>query len=148
MDLHLQATFVPIDKQPNDDVVHLDRRRKTDRFTLRTRNPRPYRQMFPLDLLRIAFTRLVCLRRERMPVGDPKVRGVSPDAKQLQPRFALHKYPLLATAKARVQDLATAVLDRVPAPSLLFFLADKPPHCIHFCFLNAPPDGFRLIRVQ
>src|SRR5262252_4938638 len=104
--------------------------------------------MFPLDLLRMAFTRLVCLRRERMPVGAPQVRGVPPAAKQLQPRFALHQDPVLATAKARGQDLAAAVLDRVPEPSLLFFLADQTPHGIHFYFLNAPPDDCRLIRAQ
>jgi hypothetical protein len=148
MGLNLQVKFVPIDKHPDDDVMHLNRFRKTDRLTGQSLDPRPSCQMFPLDLLRIAFARLVCIRLEMTQVGAPVVRIVSPDTKRLQQLLALQEDLVPATAKDICQDLAAAVIDRVPEPSLLFFLADKRPHFIHFCFLNAPNDYFHLIRIQ
>jgi hypothetical protein len=42
--------LIPIDEQPDDDVMHLNGLGKTDRFTGEPFNPGPQGKMFPLDL--------------------------------------------------------------------------------------------------
>ncbi len=80
--------------------------------------------MFPLDLLRVALARLVLIRLYMSRVSAPIVRIILRDSKGLQQRFELQKHFILATPKHVGQDLATAVINRMPQPSRFFF----PPH--------------------
>jgi hypothetical protein len=66
----------------------------------------------------------------------------------LEQCFALQKDLVFAAPKDLRQDGTCVIIDRVPEPSWLVFLADKPPHFIHFCFRNVPHDPCHLIRVQ
>ena len=104
--------------------MHLDGLGKTDRLPGEPFNPGPQRQMFALDLLRVAFTRLVLIYLYMARVSAPRVRIIFCDSKGLQQRFALQKYFVLATPKHLGQDLATAVIYRMPQPARGFF----PPH--------------------
>jgi len=69
--------------------MHLDRCRKTDRLTNQALDPCPQRQMFPLDLLRVALARLVliCLSMSRL--SAPRIRRIFRDPKGLQQGFEL-----------------------------------------------------------
>src|SRR5262245_39819550 len=55
---HRQPKLIAIDKQPNDDVMHLDRSGKADRLAGEPLDPRPQRQMFALDLLHVPLARI------------------------------------------------------------------------------------------
>ena len=90
--------------------MHLHRLGKTDRLTGEPFNAGPQSQMLPLDLLRVAFTRLVLIYLYMARVGAPRVRVIFCDPKGFQQGFELQKYFVLATPKHIGQDLATAVM--------------------------------------
>ena len=54
--------------------MHLHGLGKTDRLTGEPFNPGPQSQMFPLDLLRVAFARLVLIYLYMACVRAPRVR--------------------------------------------------------------------------
>ena len=87
MALYSQSEFVAIDKQPNDNVVHLDRCGKADRLTRQPLDPRASCQMFPRNLLGVALARLVRIRCEMTCVGTPIVGVIPYDPKRLQQRL-------------------------------------------------------------
>ena len=59
------------------------------------------------------------------------------ETKGLQQRFELQKDLILATPKDIGQDRTRVVIDRMPEPALVPFLADKTPHFIHLRFPSA-----------
>ena len=52
---HRESKLIAIDKQANDNVMHLDRFGKTTGFTHETLDARTQRQMLPFNLLRIVI---------------------------------------------------------------------------------------------
>ena len=104
--------------------MHLNGLGKTDGLTGESFNPDPQGEMFPLDLLCVALARLVlvCIYVSR--VSAPIVRIILGDPTGLKQRFELQKHVIVTTPKHVGQDLATAVIDRLPQPSWFFF----PPH--------------------
>ena len=52
---HCPSKGVAIDKQANDDVVHLHRFRETDRLADEALNARPQGEMLALDFLGVTF---------------------------------------------------------------------------------------------
>ena len=77
-----QPKLIAIDKQPDDNIMHLSRAGKTDRLAHQAFDPGAQRQMFPLDLLRIALARLVLIGIEMTRVRAPIVRIIPRDAKR------------------------------------------------------------------
>jgi hypothetical protein len=73
--------------------------------------------MFPLALLRVAFARLVLICLDMSRVRAPRVRIICRNPKGLSQGFELQKHFVLATSKHVGQDLATAVIDRMPQPA-------------------------------
>jgi hypothetical protein len=90
--------------------MHLDGLGKTDRLTGEPFKPGPQSQMFPLDLLRVAFAWPVLIYLYMARVRAPRVRIIFCDPKGYQQGFELQKYFVLATPKHIGQDLATAVM--------------------------------------
>src|SRR5262249_53621853 len=105
-----EPKLIPIDEQPDDNVMHLDGLGKKDCHTGEAFNPGSQGQMFPLDLLRVTFARLVLIYLYMMRVSAPRVRIIFRDPKGLPQGFELQKYFVLATPKHVGQDLATAVI--------------------------------------
>jgi hypothetical protein len=64
--------------------MHLDRLGKADRLAHQAFDPSAQRQVLPLDLLRVAFARLVLLRIEMTRVNALIVRIISRDSKRFQ----------------------------------------------------------------
>jgi hypothetical protein len=56
------------------------------------------------------------------------------ESKRLQERFELEKNVVFAAAKDIRQDCSSGVIDGMPQPALVAFLADKTPHLIHLGF--------------
>jgi hypothetical protein len=84
---HRQPKFIAIDKQPNDDGMHLDRSGKTDRLAGEPLDPGPQCQMIALDLLHIPLPRLVLGGIEMPGVRAPIIGVIAPDAKRLEQPF-------------------------------------------------------------
>jgi len=59
IELDPQATFVPIDAQPDDHIMHLDRLEKADRLAHEALNTGALYQVLALDLLRDLLAWLV-----------------------------------------------------------------------------------------
>ena len=81
-------------------------------------------------------------------VRAPMIGRKTGEPEGLEQCFALQKDLVFAAPKDLRQDGTCVIIDRVPEPSWLVFLTDKPPHFIHFCFRNVPHDPCHLIRVQ
>ena len=103
--------------------------------------------MFSLDLLRVAFARLVLIYFYMAPVRAPRVRIIFCDPKGFQQGFELQKDFVLMTPTHRGQDLATAVIDRMPPPARCFFPPHEGPHCVDFRFFSDPDDHLHRIRM-
>ena len=61
----------------------------------------------------------------------------------LQQRFELQKDLIFAAPKDIRQDGARVMIDRMPQPAWVAFVADKRPHLIHLGFLPSTLDGHR-----
>src|SRR5882724_892190 len=92
--------------------------------------------MLAFDLLRVALARAVHLRLQLPRVGAPMICIILCDPKRLQQPFQLQKHLILATPKDIGKDGPREVINRVPQPPLLLFLADKRPHLIHLGFAS------------
>jgi len=76
--------LIPIDEQPNHQIVHLFRLRKAKGATHEPLNPGPEIDVLALDFLRIFLAYLMCLGIDMPLVGSPAVRVKLRDAKGLQ----------------------------------------------------------------
>ena len=86
-DLHFMVSYrqpklIAIDKQSNDDIMHLGRAGKADCLTHEAFDPGAQCQVLALDLLRVALARLVLLRIEMTRVRAPRVCIIPLDAKR------------------------------------------------------------------
>jgi hypothetical protein len=73
------------------------------------------------------------------------------EPKGLQQRFEPQKNLVLAAPKNIRQDGTRVVIDRMPEPAWIPFVADKRPHLIDFRFarlLNVHDNLFRVQRAQ
>jgi hypothetical protein len=59
---------------------------------------------------------------------------IARDPQRLQQRFQLQKHLVFPAAKDLRQNSSGAVIDGMPQPPLLFFLALKTPHFVHLGF--------------
>ena len=90
--------------------------------------------MLALDFLGVPFARTMHVRCEMAFVRPPMIRIKTSEPEGLQQRFELQKDLGFAAAKDIGQDLACVVIDGVPQPALVAFLADKAPHFVNFSF--------------
>lgn len=71
MGLAPQAKFVPIDEQPDHNVMHLNRLRETDRLAHQPFDSGTPCGMLALDLLCISFARLVLIGGDMARIRAP-----------------------------------------------------------------------------
>ena len=123
---HWQPKLIAIDKQPNDDVMHLGRSGKADRLAGEPFDPGPQGQMFALDLLRVPLARLVLVGIEMPGVRAPIIGVIARDAKRLEQRFELQKHLILPPPKDIRQHLAGLVMlgsDKARSAQARFLIA-------------------------
>src|SRR4029450_3409428 len=87
--------------------------------------------MLALDFLCIAFAWAVLVGVEVTRVGPPIISIIAAQPEGLQQRFESHKDLIFAAPKDVGQDLASVVIDGMPEPARVAFVADKRPHLIH-----------------
>src|SRR2546429_5876565 len=85
--LHCPSKGIAVDKQANDEVVHLCGFREANGLTDQAFNARPQGQMRALDLLRILFAWAVDSGVEMTRVGTPIIRIIACDPKGFQQGF-------------------------------------------------------------
>jgi hypothetical protein len=114
--------------------------READGLTNQALHPRAQGQMLPLDFLRMLFAGAMHVRVQMPRVCAPMVGVKAGESKGLQERFELQKDLICAAPKDIRQDGSSGVIDGMPQPALVAFLADKTPHFIHFGF----PSTFKI----
>ena len=80
--------------------------------------------MLALDLLRVTFARLGLIRVDMARVRAPIIRIETRNVKRLQQGFELQKHLVLATPKNIGQHLATAMINGMPQPPLVFLASN------------------------
>ena len=121
-----------VDEQTDDELVHFNGLRETDRLAHQALDPRAQRQMFPLQLLGIVFPHYMESRSQMPLVSSLTIRVKAGDPKRREQRLQLEKRLIFASPEHIGQYLAGAVIQRVPQPARSFFLTDKGPHFVDF----------------
>src|SRR5215468_2175069 len=78
------SKLIPIDEQPNHQIVHLFRLGKAQGATHKPLHPGPEIDGLALDFLRVLLTYVMLLWVDMPLVGAPAIRGKLRDAKGLQ----------------------------------------------------------------
>ncbi len=104
--------------------------------------------MLALDLLGIPFPLAVHLRVQMPGVCTPVIGIKAGETKGFQQRFEPQENLVLTTPKDLRQDYPRVVVDRMPQPTGVAFVADKRPHLIHLSFTRLLNVHGNLLRVQ
>ena len=81
------SKFIPIDEQPNHQIVHLFRLGKAQGATNQPLDPGPEIDVLALDFLCVLLPHLMLLDIDMPLVGPPAVGVIPRDAKGLQQRL-------------------------------------------------------------
>jgi hypothetical protein len=119
--------FVPIDEEPNHQIMHALRLGETDGAAYQPFDPRPYVDVLALDLLGVFLSDCVLLGLHMTFVGTPAIGIIACEAKRLQQRFQLQKDRVLASSEHRGQHLPRVMVDGMPQPPRIRFAAHVAP---------------------
>ena len=150
------SKLIAIDKQPNHQIVHLFRLRKTNRAAHQPLNPGPEIDVLALDFLRVLLAHVVLLDIKMPLVGAPAVRVKFRDAKGLQELLQFEEDGVFAPSEHIRQHLPCVVINGVPEPARMRFRLHKTPHFVelraeptpHLQLIRAPDFHFDLRGVQ
>jgi hypothetical protein len=129
--LHRPSKGISIDKQADDEVMHLRRFREADGLANQAFDAGSKRQMFAFDFLRVAFADGVLFRVEMTCVRPPLIGIVMGQAKGFQERFEFEEDFILAASKDIRQNRPRTVINGMPEPTWVVFVADIRPHFVH-----------------
>jgi hypothetical protein len=124
---------IAMDAEAKDQIVPRDRFGAANGATYETLAACPPIALVTLDALGRLLPHRRRLGGERPRVGPPAIGVQGRDAKRLSQGFALHKDRLLPPSQDGRPHGATVVIDRVPPPSGLRFLAHRSPHLLELC---------------
>ena len=124
------SKFVAIDEEAHDQIMHGGRFGKANCPAYKALDPRPQIDMFALDFLGVLLADHVLLRGEMPLVGTPSIRIKPCDVKRRQERLQLEKDVILPSSKDIRQHRPAVMINRMPQPPWLGFLAHKTPHLI------------------
>jgi uncharacterized protein len=78
------SKFIPIEEQPNHQIVHAFRLGKAQRATNQPLDPAPQIEVLARDFLRVLLAYVMLLGSDMPLIGPPAVSGILGDAKGLQ----------------------------------------------------------------
>ena len=93
--------------------------------------------MLALDFLCIPFAWTMRFGVQMTLIRPPMIRIKTGEPEGLKQRFQLQKHLVFAAAKDIRQDRSSAMINGMPEPSWLLFLAHKTPHFVHLGFASA-----------
>ena len=93
------SKLIPIDEQPNHQIVHLFRLGKANGATHEPLHPRPEIDVLALDFLRVLLAYVMLLWVDMPLVGAPAIRVKSCDTKGRQQALEFEKDRILASSK-------------------------------------------------
>ena len=93
------SKFMPIDEEPNQQIVHAFRLGKAQRATNQPLDPDPEIDVLALDFLRVLLAHLMLLGIDVPLVGSPAVRVKLCDAKWLQELLQLEEDGVFAPSE-------------------------------------------------
>src|SRR5262245_26309243 len=128
--------FIPIDEQPNHEIVHAFRLGKAQRATDQPFDPGPEIDVLALDFLRILLADVMLLGSEMPLIGPPAVGVILGDAKGLQQRLQPQEDIVLPPPEHIRSHLPGVVINGVPEPSRMPLRLHKTPP---FVRLRAQP---------
>src|SRR5215471_5598603 len=148
--------LIPIDEQPNHQIVHLFRLRKAKGTTHEPLHPGPEIDVLALDFLRVLLAHVVLLGIDRPLVSSPAVRGKLRDAKGLQELLSLEEDGVFASSEHIRQHLPGVVINGVPEPERMRLRLHKTPHFVelraepttHLQRIRAPDFHLNLLGMQ
>src|SRR5262249_43223735 len=115
-------------------------------------NARPQGEMLALDFLGVTFADGVLFGGKVTCVGAPLIRKVVHEAEGLQEGFELAKDGILTTSKDIRQDIrqdrSCLMINGMPQPAWMPFVADKRPHLIHLGLASSLNVYGNPLRVQ
>src|SRR5215468_9452270 len=124
------SKLIPIDEQPNHQIVHLFRLGKAQRATHESLHPGPEIDVLALDFLRVLLAYVMLLGVDMPLVGAPAVRVKLRDAKGLQELLQLEEDGVFASSEHIRQHLPGVVINGVPEPARMRFRLHKTPHVV------------------
>src|SRR5262249_21089555 len=124
------SKLIPIDEQPNYQIVYAFRLGKANGATHEPLNPGPEIDVLALDFLRVLLAHVVLLGIYMPLVGSPSVRVKFRDAKWLQELLQLEEDGVFAPSEHIGQHLPGVVINSVPEPSRMRFRFHKTPHFV------------------
>src|SRR2546422_829897 len=110
--------------------MHHYRFGKTDRATHQALDPGAHIDVRAFDLLRLGFADRVLRGIEMALVGSPSIGVEAANVKRCEELLQLEKHLILPSPTDRRQDSSTVMINGMPQPPRLRFLADITPHCI------------------
>src|SRR5215468_7499367 len=122
--------LIPIDEQPNHQIVHLFRLRKAKGATHEPLNPGPQIDVLALDFLRILLAYVMPLWVDMPLVGSPSIRVKLGDAEWLQELLQLEEDGVFTSSEYIGQHVPGVVINGVPEPSRMRFRLHKAPHFV------------------
>src|SRR5262245_5572452 len=122
------------------------RLRKTDGAAHQPLDPRPQGDVLALDSLHVFLPNDVLLRVHMTLIGPPAVCVVSSDTKRLQQGLQAEKNLVLTPTEHRGQDLPCVMVDGVPEPAWIRFLAGSALHVMLAKQFRATVDPKRFPR--
>jgi hypothetical protein len=122
--------LVAIDEEANDQIVHRCRFGKANGATDSSFNPGAQIDVLALDFLRVRFADRVLIGGDMSLVGPPPIGVKLCDTKGLQQVLEFEKDAILPTPKDRRQHGPAVMINRMPQPPRLRFLAHKTPHLL------------------
>src|ERR687887_2271555 len=99
--------------------------------------------MLALDFLDVPFARTMHVGVEMAFVRPPMIGIKTREPEGLQQCFELQKDCVFAAPKNIGQDSTRVMVDRMPQPARVAFVADKRPHLVHLSVLPSTLDGHR-----
>ena len=104
--------------------------------------------MLPFDFLGISFSNNLLFRWQMAFISAPIIRIESRDPEWLQESPQFQKYGIFAITEHISEDFSSAMVDRVPEPALMLFVADITPHFIEFSIINTLNFNRNIARLQ
>jgi hypothetical protein len=122
--------LVPIDEQPNHEIVHALCLGEAQCTADESLDPGPQIEVFALDCLRVLLAHLRLLGSEMPLVGPPAICGKLRDAKRFQQLLELQEDVVFPSPNDIRSYLAWVMINGMPPPARMRFAPHVTPHVV------------------